>query len=170
MANRTFHCPRLIGRFIVPVAPQRDLFRVAFGACGWIQCDIVVNQGIGKKIVIDGFADLSTPHLIFLSTYVEGIWKIKFNHNNNNSNLSTDRFSLISYRTFRSCTIVIVECFMLHHGRALHYNLKQPGIQKILLDFAGQRSSFHSVPRPDDDLLSESGYDPCISLSRSFFA
>lgn len=43
------------------------------------------------------------------------------------------------------------------------------GIQKILLDFAGQRSSFHSVPRPDDDLLSESGYDPCISLSRLFF-
>lgn len=57
MANRTFHCLRLIGGFIVPVAPQRDLFRVPFGACvgGYTQWVISLSSGVGKKIVIDGF-------------------------------------------------------------------------------------------------------------------
>lgn len=47
MANRTFHCLRLIGGFIVPVAPQRDLFRVPFGACvgGYTVGDNVVKWG-----------------------------------------------------------------------------------------------------------------------------
>lgn len=61
MANRTFHCLRLIGGFIVPVAPQRDLFRVPFGAWMWVgtQWVITLSSGVGKKIVIDGFVDNS---------------------------------------------------------------------------------------------------------------
>lgn len=43
MANRTFHCLRLIGGFIVPLpARTAGFIRTAFGSCGWIG-DIVAR-------------------------------------------------------------------------------------------------------------------------------